>query len=67
MNSGLDFKAILATTRGFELSTASFWGAYRSPVPVPAPQPKRIHPFETFPIYEDTKVMTWCDYAVCRP
>lgn len=26
-----------------------------------------IEPRQTFPVYEDSKVMTWRGYAVCRP
>jgi hypothetical protein len=26
-----------------------------------------IDPAQTFPVLSDTKVLTWSDYAVCRP
>lgn len=41
------------------LAAAAGWYLTRPPTP--------IKPMHIFPIYADTKAMTWSDYAVCRP
>jgi hypothetical protein len=40
------------------------YSAYRASLPS---RPKPIVPIQNFPVYFDSKVLTWADYAVCRP